>query len=355
MTDFIYESLPARVIFGTGTREQLPAEIDRLGAARALVLTTPEQAKEGEAISAMIGSRGVASFHKATMHTPVPVTEEALAVLVHADADVIVAIGGGSTVGLSKALALRTDLPQIVLPTTYAGSEMTPILGQTENGVKTTVRCAKVLPEVVLYDIALSRGLPLRSSINSGLNAIAHAAEALYAKDGNPVLSIMAEASIAAFARSLPVLVQDPGDLQARRDALYGAWLAGSCLAAAGMALHHKLCHTLGGTFDLPHAETHAVVLPYAMAFNRAGAPDAMAAIARALKTDDAPRGLRDLARSLGAPLALGELGFAVEDVGRAVEIAVRNPYWNPVAIDAAGIDRLLRAAQSGDEDYLAS
>jgi alcohol dehydrogenase class IV len=182
-------------------------------------------------------------------------------------------VGGGSTTGLGKAIALATGLDQIVVPTTYAGSEMTPILGQTERGVKTTQRSPAILPEVVIYDVDLTLTLPPALTATSGLNAIAHAVEALYAQDRNPIVSLMAEEGIAALARSLPVLVDAASDLAARSDALYGAWLCGACLGAVGMALHHKLCHTLGGSFDLPHAETHAVVLPHAVAYNSAAAP----------------------------------------------------------------------------------
>ena len=186
------------------------------------------------------------------MHTPVDATEKALAVVRERAADALVAVGGGSTTGLGKAIALRTDLPQIVLPTTYAGSEMTPILGETSGGAKTTQRSPKVLPEVVIYDVDLTLGLPPAVSATSGMNAIAHAVEALYAKDRNPVISMMAEEGISALARSLPRISADPHDREARSGALYGAWLCGTCLGAVGMALHHKLCHVLGGMFDLP-------------------------------------------------------------------------------------------------------
>ncbi len=192
---------------------------------------------------------------------------------------------------MGKAIALRTDLPQIVVPTTYAGSEMTPILGQTTAGRKTTLRSLAVLPEVVLYDVDLTLSLPPALSATSGLNAIAHAVEGLWAHDGNPIISLMAEEGIRALAAALPRIVDDPTDVAARSDAQYGAWLCATVLAGAGMALHHKLCHTLGGSFNLPHAETHAVILPHATHYNSAAAPEAMQRLCRALGVRDNPAG----------------------------------------------------------------
>ena len=278
---FTYNGLPARVIFGTGTLARLPAEVETLGLSRVLVLATPQQESQAKGLARRIGARAAGVFAGATMHTPVEVTEQAMKVVAELKADGVVAVGGGSTTGLAKAIALRTDLPQIVAPTTYAGSEMTPILGETANGLKTTQKSPKVLPEVVIYDVELTLTLPIHLSGVSGMNAIAHAVEALYAQDINPVIDLMALEGIAALARALPRIAEAPHDIDARSDALYGAWLCGVCLGSVGMALHHKLCHTLGGTFDLPHAETHTIVLPHAARYNTPAAPEAMRRIAR--------------------------------------------------------------------------
>jgi maleylacetate reductase len=336
---FTYETLPSRVVFGQGTRHGLPAEAERLHLTRLLVLTT----------LALLRDRGAGLFAGAVMHTPVEVTEQALAAVEAARADGVVAVGGGSTTGLGKAIALRTDLPQIVIPTTYAGSEMTPILGETKAGVKTTQKSPKILPEVVLYDVDLTLSLPVPLSVTSGLNAVAHAVEALYAQDRNPITSLMAEDGIRAIARALPRIAADPADGAARSDALYGAWLCGACLGTVGMALHHKLCHTLGGTFDLPHAETHTAVLPHAVAYNAPAAPEAMERIARALAVAEAATGLFDLARGLGARMALRDLGMPEEGVARAADLAVQNPYWNPRPVDRAGISDLIARAFAGE------
>lgn len=345
---FIYTAHPARVLFGRGTIDRLGDEIETLGLSRILVVTTPEQKTLGEAVGRRL-EKAVAAVHPhAAMHTPVDVTLGAIEVVSRLKVDGIVAIGGGSTTGLSKAIALRSGLPQIVVPTTYAGSEMTPILGQTENGIKTTLSDPSVLPEVVLYDVDLTMGLPAHLTAVSGLNAIAHAVEALYARDANPIIALAAQEGIAALARALRVLAVDGTDLSARSDALYGAWLCGICLGAVGMALHHKLCHTLGGSFNLPHAETHAVVLPHAMAYNAPNVPQANEAIARALGSRTAATGLFDLARAIGAPTALQAIGLAEEDIMTAVDIALTKPYWNPRAIERGPLEALLRNAWSG-------
>ncbi|MGS2744819.1 maleylacetate reductase [Halomonas sp. LS-001] len=348
MQPFVYNGLPSRVVFGQGTLSRLSEELELLGCSRALVLSTPQQQQQAQEVLKQLGDKGIDVYAQAAMHTPVDITEDALQQVKSLDVDCTVAIGGGSTIGLGKAIALRTGLPQIVIPTTYAGSEMTPILGETRDGEKTTQRTLDVLPETVIYDVDLTLTLPAGMSGTSGINAIAHAVEALYARDGNPVIALMAEEGIAALGRSLPVIADDLTNIEARADALYGAWLCGACLGSVGMSLHHKLCHTLGGSFNLPHAETHTIVLPYAVAYNAPAAPDAMARISRALGCEDAATGLYDLGRAVGAPSALSELGFSVEDVERATEIATRNPYWNPREVEANGIRRLLSDAQSG-------
>ena len=348
LENFIFDGLPMRVVFGDGTLDRLPAEIDLLGARRVLVLCTPEQVGQAADVAARLGARSVGIFDQATMHTPVSVTETAVAVVREKSVDGVVSVGGGSTIGLGKAIALRTDLPQLAIPTTYAGSEMTPILGETQNGEKTTQRTRRVLPETTIYDVSLTLTLPPPVSATSGMNAIAHAVEALYAEERNPIISLMAEAAIGALAHALPAIMANPQDRVARREALYGAWLCGVALGSVGMALHHKLCHVLGGSFDLPHAPTHTVILPHAVAYNASGAPDAMARIARALGADDAATGLYELAQRLGAPVALSAIGMKEADLDRAVSLAAARPYPNPRPLEAEPLRRLLTDAFHG-------
>jgi maleylacetate reductase len=345
---FTFENLPCRVVFGSGTLSAAAAEIARLGGKRALVLTTPQQQAEGRKLGSSLGALFAGSFPGATMHTPVEVTEQALAAMKACDADCVVSLGGGSTTGLGKALALRTGVNQLCIPTTYAGSEMTPILGETKDGLKTTIRNTAVLPETVIYDVDLTLSLPAGLAATSGINAIAHAVEALYARDNNPVISLMAEEGIRALAKALPAIMEKPGDRDARSQALYGAWLCGVCLGTVGMALHHKLCHTLGGTFDLPHAETHTIILSHAVAYNAPAAPEAMARIARAIGVNDAAQGLYDLARQLNAKLALRDLGMPESGIDKAADLAVTNAYWNPRPLERDAIRDLIVRAWSG-------
>ncbi|VTU35375.1 maleylacetate reductase [Variovorax sp. RA8] len=330
MRDFIYTSQPQRVVFGAGSLAHLGREIESLGARRALVLSTPEQRGQAERVAELLGAQAAGIFDRAVMHVPIETAREAREVARQLGADCAVAIGGGSTTGLGKAIALDSGLPILAIPTTYAGSEMTPIYGLTEAGLKKTGKDPRVLPRTVIYDPELSRSLPVGLSVTSGINAIAHAAEGLYAQDSNPVMDLMAEEGIAAIARALPAIRRSPEDIEARSDALYGAWLCGTVLGNVGMALHHKLCHTLGGSFNLPHAEVHTVVLPHAIAFNAEAAPHAMQRIAGALGTANAAEGLHALARDNGAPIALKDIGMKEADLDRAAELAVSNPYWNP-------------------------
>ena len=343
------QTLPrVRVRFGPGIRRELAAEIEALGASRALVLATPPQADTAQEFADMIGPLAAGIFARAQMHTPVGISEEATDYARQIGADCVVAVGGGSTTGLGKAIAWRTDLPQIVVPTTYAGSEATPILGQTEGGRKTTLSDPKIQPEVILYDPELVVTLPAAMTVTSALNAMAHAAEGLYAQDRGPLTTMMAVEGLTAFRDALPAVVKDPADLTARGETLYGAWLCGTVLGTVGMALHHKLCHTLGGSFDLPHAETHSIVLPHAIAYNQVAVPDELAVISGLFGGDAPGMALHRFARDLGAPTALRDLGLKESDLDRAAGIATQNPYWNPRPVEPAPLRALLQRAWEG-------
>jgi len=348
LKNFVYTAQPARVVFGAGALSQLASEIDALGARKALVLSTPEQRVSAERVAGMLGARAAGVFDRAVMHVPIETAREARELARKLGADCAVAIGGGSTTGLGKAIALDSGLPILAIPTTYAGSEMTPIYGLTEAGLKKTGRDARVLPRTVIYDPELTLSLPASLSVTSGINAIAHAAEGLYAVDGNPIMDLMAEEGITALGRALPAIVQNDRDIDARADALYGAWLCGTVLGHVGMALHHKLCHTLGGSFNLPHAETHTIVLPHALAYNSKDAPRAMARIQRALGGASAAQAVYDLAQRNGAPVALKDIGMKSADLDRACDIALQNQYPNPRLLERTAIRQLLQDAYEG-------
>ena len=350
MQAFSYDANPARIVFGAGSLARLPQELQRLGLQRALVLSTPGQSALAARCTELLGAQAAGVFAQAAMHVPVDVARAACSEAQRLVADSVVAIGGGSTTGLGKAIALELGLPVIAVPTTYAGSEVSPIWGLTESGLKRTGRSPKVLPRAVIYDPELSLTLPLATTVTSAINAIAHAAEGLYAPDGNPIVALMAEEGLRASAAALPALQRNPRDVHARGDALYGAWLCGTVLGSVTMGLHHKLCHTLGGSFNLPHAETHTVLLPHALAYNAAAAPGAMARIARALQADEAPLALQRLACTHGAPTSLAAIGMKAGDLDRAAELATHTPYPNPRPLERAALRALLQRAFDGAE-----
>jgi alcohol dehydrogenase class IV len=351
MHTFEHDTDGSRVVFGTGTLARLGDELARTGRRRALVLSTPGGRTLADRVTAALDGAVAGTFAGATMHNPVEVTERALAVAREVDADALVSVGGGSTTGLGKALASRTGLPHLVVPTTYAGSEVTPVLGETAEGRKVTRSGPEIRPDVVVYDVALTTTLPWSVTLTSAVNAMAHAVEALYAADRTDETDRRAAEALTSLAAGLRVLhepTHDPADLDARADLLYGAWLAGTCLAEVGMGLHHQLCHVLGGSFGLPHAPTHTVVLPHAMAYNAPAARQAMATAAAALGVDDAPSGLRSLVAALGGPTRLDALGLDLADVSRAAELATARPYPNPRPVDRDGLVALLTDATTG-------
>lgn len=350
---FVHDVPAARVVFANGAIDQVGAEVERLGCARALLISGGPEAQYAERIAAQLGSRVVARFTDVVMHVPVDVAERAVALAAESGADVVIALGGGSSTGMAKAVAKETGLPIVAVPTTYAGSEMTPIWGLTEGSRKTTGRDLRVLPRTVIYDPELTVSLPVSISSASGMNALAHLVEGLYAPGISPISAMQAEEGIRALASSLPRVAADPEDLVAREDALYGAWLAGWTLGTTGMGVHHKICHTLGGTYNLPHAPSHSAVIPFATAYNAEAAPVAMAAIVRALNAGgitatDAAQGVWDLATAIGAPTSLREVGFDAADVDEATAIVVAAHPTNPRPVDPDGVRALLLAAYDG-------
>ena len=347
MQSFTHTASASRIVFARGARRQLSDELDRLSVSKAVVLSTSHQAINAKTIAELLGSQAAGVFSAAAMHTPVEVTATAMARVEALGADGVVSFGGGSTTGLGKAIAARTGLPQVVIPTTYAGSEVTPVLGETENGLKTTRTGPEILPETVIYDPDLTDTLPVSLAVTSGLNAMAHAAEGIYARDGSPLFTAIAVEALGALHDALPTIVADPGDKEARDHALYGAWLCGTVLGGVGMSIHHKLCHTLGGTLDLPHAATHAIMLPHTIDFVEQAVPEALAPASRLLGLR-AGQALYDFAGELGAPRTLKQLGVTEADIDRVAELATANPYWAPRSIELLGVRALLQRAWSG-------
>jgi len=318
---FDHETLPQRVRFAPGAAaEAAGEEVDRLGASRVM------------RIGRHLPTPAVLVWDEVVMHVPVPVAERARKAAVEHGVDAIVAVGGGSATGLAKAIALTTGLPIVAVPTTYAGSEATNVWGLTDGGRKTTGVDPRVLPRAVVYDSTLTRSLPVDMSVSSGLNALAHCVDSLWAPRADPINAALAGEGIRVLTAALP-------QVQERRDeALLGAYLAAVAFASAGSGLHHKICHVLGGMFDLPHAPTHAVVLPHVLALNESAA-------AGRITLDD----LNALRRRLDAPRALKDYGFDEARIPAAVEaILPVVPAGNPVPVTAEVLHRLLHDAWEG-------
>lgn len=346
-TGFVHEQREMRVVFRPGCTSVLAAEADRLGVRRIAVIAAPRYAARS---ADELGSRIALTIEDARMHVPRDQAELVRTRCAENSVDGLVAVGGGSAVGLAKAVALALRIPIIAVPTTYSGSEMTRVWGLTEGGVKRTGRDPVVAPRVVLYDPDLLATFPAALAVPSAFNALAHAIEARYAPDRTPLTDLIADAAVTATVNALPQLAA--GEPAAQSEALYGAWLCGMSLDATTMSLHHKLCHVLGGSFGLPHAPTHTIVLPHVLGYNAEYAPEAAAVVAAALPGAPegrvAGRALQQFATSLGAPTRLTELGLGREHLDEVVESVLASPYANPAPLDRVKLLDLMARAWEG-------
>jgi alcohol dehydrogenase class IV len=345
---FVHDSLPQRVCFGSGqAAEYLKTEIGNLGASRVMVIASKRDTTLVDTIAE--GLPVTLRHDEVVMHVPVEVAGRARDAAAAARADAVVSIGGGSATGLAKAIAMTSGIPVIAVPTTYAGSEATAVWGLTEGDKKTTGTDPKVLPKVVVYDAMLTLSLPVDLSVASGLNALAHSVDAMWAPKADPINAALAAEGIRALAAGLPKVAADPGDLAGREEALYASYLSAVAFASAGSGLHHKICHVLGGKYNLPHAQTHAIVLPYVLAFNAGAAREAASRIASSFGSKNALDGLQRLRAELGAPRALADYGFSEADVpDAAAAILPAVPPGNPRPVTVADLEALVRAACSG-------
>lgn len=347
---FTYDAIPGRVVFGVGSRHRLPAEADALGARRIVLVAGNHEDELAAEITSLLGDRVVGRFTDVVQHVPAVKAAAAQALVRSADADTVVTLGGGSATGFGKIVALEVDVRTIALPTTYAGSEMTTIWGQTDGDHKKTGNDLRVKPDVVVYDPELTLSLPPHIAGPSGMNALAHAVEALYGPGANPVISAMALEAIGALARALPVVTATPDDLGGRTDALYGAYLAGVALATGGTALHHKTCHVLGGMFDLDHGAMNAVVLGHALAYNAPAIAPLMDRIGAALgvASDDVSGAVHDLALAIGAPTSLEAIGMPADGIESATIRIVEEAAANVRPPEEVGIRSMLTDAFVG-------
>jgi maleylacetate reductase len=340
-----YEALPGRVVFGVGALDRLGEELARLGARRVLLVASKRVADD---LAERLGDRYAATCSEIVQHVPVEVAERATALAREVAADALVAVGGGSAVGLAKAVALDLAIPIVAAPTTYAGSELTTIYGLSQDGRKRTGRDPRVLPKVVLYDPALTRSLPPQVAGPSGMNALAHGVEAFYGPGANPISTALAVEGIRDLAAGLPQAVERPEELEGRTQTLRGAWLAGAALAVAGTGIHHQICHVLGGAFGLDHGGMNAALLPHTVRFVTPAVPATMAQVTAALGAADAAIGSFDLARRIGAPTSLAALGLAGADLDRAAELCAGHVSGRPRPARVEELRALLGAAHAG-------
>jgi maleylacetate reductase len=346
ISKFAYRSDPVRIVFGAGTVTALRTETEFHKISRLLVLCSHSRADFARRVTESIADRRIGFCDTAGQTMPREAFDNILADIKRHDADGFVVVGGGSPIGLAKAAAATTGLPYIAIVTTYSGSEMAArwyigVAGDRVNGESATA-----LPATAIYDPELTLELPARVSAASGMNAMAHAVESLYGIDTNPVVQTMAEEAIRRLGSSLPCIVKNPRDLVARTDALYGAWLAANFRAAVG--LEHAIAQRVRQWFNLDHAHTHAVAVPYATGFNAAAATEAMARIRRALDVEDAARGLYDLNVRLGLPTGLKDLGLAEKDLGNAVEVVSAVKITHPRPVSKADLENVIAQAFAG-------
>lgn len=346
---FDHATLGQRVLFGAGAAvENTETAVADLAAERVLLIADAFAMELADAIAAR--TPVVERIHDIAQHVPAGRADAATALAEGCAADAIVTIGGGSSTGLAKIVALRTGLPIVAVPTTFAGSEATNVWGLTTELRKETGSDPRVLPKSIVYDVMLSTGLPARLAVSSGLNALAHAVDSFWAPRVDPINRALGTEGMAALIPGLRVLAADPEDLDARERVLFGAYLAAVAFASAGSAMHHKICHALGGAFDLPHAELHSIVLPYVAAFNMPAAPDAEARVSAALGGGPAATGLWQLREDLGAPRSLAEIGMREEDIALGAELAVAAiPASNPRPVERSELEALIRAAWAGE------
>lgn len=348
MSIAVHDQAPIRVVFGEGAFGRLESELDRLDFRRVLFVASPRWRDAIGGLLGRLGERGAGHFDGVVAHTPGPVVDQAAALARSRGVDGVVALGGGGAVGIAKTTALEVvGVRTVCVPTTYSGSEQTALVGITRDGVKRVVRDRRVLPTTVIYDPELLAETPASVAGPSGMNALAHCVEALYAREPNPMLELMAEEGARALYRGLPRVVRG-GDVAAARDALWGAWLAGAAIGMAGVALHHATCHVLGGSFGLGHGEANSAILPQACAYNREAAPDAMARLARAFGAADPAAAIFDLAQAIGAPTGLRALGFRREDLDRAAALTVEHTAYNPRPLDLGAVRAMLQDAWDG-------
>lgn len=345
---FNYSPVPSKVVFGENAALKLKDEISALGGARVMIACSKGMRGRIEHVIEALGDMCVALYDGAEPHCPEAVAMAAIDLFKEKKCDIIVAVGGGSTIGIGKAIALRTDAPLIVVPTTPCGSESTPIYGMLIGNTKKTGRDAKVIARTSIYDPALTTSMSAHHTATIGMNSLAHCVEALYGQSASPISDLYAAEGIKALTKGLRGSLADGNDLAARSQVLYGGMLSGYCVTLAGIAIHHKLCHVLGGHHGIPHGESNSVILPYAVAYNETAAPKAMEKIMAAMGTDSASGGIYDFATEMKVPKSLKELGMKESDLDIAAEETVRTTPYSPKPAQVKSVREMLQQAYEG-------
>jgi maleylacetate reductase len=321
--DFQHDQAGVRVVFGAGSLSRLPEELDRLGVLSAAIVHSNSQAGRAAALERRLGPRAAGTIDGARQHVPLELAESARESVRALHADVLIALGGGSAIGVAKAVALTEELPIVAVPTTYSGSEMTSIYGVSSNGRKRTGLDENVRPRTVIYDSDLSRELPLAVTAASALNALAHCVDSIWAPGATPITTALAEQGARYLCEGLVAVLERPADREARDALLLGASLAGWAISVTGTALQHQLVHAIAGSLDLPQADTHAVLLPHVARIKAPGVPEAAARLAAALGSDDGlEAGIRSLTTRAGVATGLRQLGVHPHDLDTAFDAA---------------------------------
>ena len=337
-----------RVIFASGALSQVVNEIAHLNKKRILLISDESAATHATRLQTELGALVIHWVNHVVVHVPDDFSSPIADLVRREEIDLVLTIGGGSATGLGKIIALDCSIDLLAIPTTYAGSEMTSIWGRTHSNEKTTGRNPAVLPKTTIYDPELTLSLPYLVSVNSGMNAIAHAVEALYSPEVTSEIKAAALDGIRIFAAGLRGIRENINNLNARTDLLRGSMLCGFALNNSTMGIHHKICHTLGGMFDLPHAPMHSAVLPWAVQYNQDFATTQLNEVAEVLSARSAAEGLWDLANEVGAQTSLQELGYPLEKSEEVATVISSAKYVNPRPFNHDGILELLSNAYKG-------
>ena len=350
MQAFTYLGYPCRVVFGPGKISSLRDEIDHFGTKRILFCCTPGREEPVVRLAEAIGDRSTKVCPIANPVVSEELVTEGRSQAKEFDADCLVTYGGGSALGLAKSIALEFDIPIIAIVTTYSGSETTEFQGMFEDGKRVLKRSHRMQPRTIIYDPELSVDLPIEVSVPSAINSMAQAVGSFTGENPNPVTSLFAEEGLRSMRDALPRIADNPRDMDARGDALYGAWLCGSTVNSSGTVFHHKVCHVLGGYFKLSHAKTHTIILPHSTGYNREYLPDAMIRIARAFGDEegDAAGAIFDLLLEIEAPSALKDIGMSENDLDKAAKLITTDPYFSPRPVEYAPVRALLDDAWHG-------